>query len=102
MPTTPVLGDTTCKGCRRLMRNAPDGCTDEQSPYVIDGEVRWLDAIRYGDPRERWGSPPDPYCHDCGVALGNFHHWGCDMAQCPNCARPLLGCGCDMRADTED
>ena len=96
-----LLRDTTCKGCRRLMRNAPDGCTDERYPYVVDGEVQWLDAVRYGDPREFWGSPPEPDCIGCGVKLGRLHHWGCDRAACPNCEGPLLGCGCDMRAETE-
>jgi len=97
---TPVLADTVCVGCKRRIGSA-GSCTDDRYPYVVDGEVRWLDAIRYGDPRERWGSPPDPQCHDCGVALGELHHWGCDMAQCPNCDRQLLGCKCDMRSEAE-
>jgi len=95
-----VLGDTTCKGCRRLMRNA-ETCTDERYPYMLDGEVRWLEVLRYGDPREFWGSPPESDCTGCGVKLGALHHWLCDRATCPNCGTRLVDCGCDMRAETE-
>lgn len=33
-------------------------------------------------------------CGDCGVALGGFHHLGCDLEHCPSCRRHLLSCGC--------
>jgi hypothetical protein len=33
-------------------------------------------------------------CHDCAVTLGQFHHFGCDMEQCPRCEGQLLSCGC--------
>jgi hypothetical protein len=74
-----------------------DGCTDEGYPFVIDGAVQWLSAVPYGDDREEWGDrEPPERCHDCGVTVGEVHHWGCDMAQCPNCAQQFLGCECEM------
>ncbi len=72
-----------------------DRCTDAGYPFVIDGAVQWLSAIPYGDPREGDRLPPD-HCHDCGVTVGSVHHWGCDVAVCPNCDHQFLGCECHM------
>jgi hypothetical protein len=76
-----------------------DGCTDKAYPFATDGEVQWLSAVPYGDPREGWETysclPPER-CHDCACVVGEVHHWGCDMARCPNCEQQFLGCDCDM------
>jgi hypothetical protein len=106
-----VLGDTLCVACQHRMRDT-DACTDNGYPYVTDGEVQWLTAIPYGDPREDWADHEPPgagprscqlatHCHDCGVATGSTHHWGCDVARCPNCDQQLLGCQCEMRSENE-
>ena len=39
----------------------------------------------------RWKAMP---CGDCGVAVGAFHHLGCDMQECPRCSRQMMCCGC--------
>jgi len=31
-------------------------------------------------------------CHDCGVERGETHLKGCDVEQCPECRRQLIGC----------
>jgi len=98
--STPVLRGELCPGCKAPIEDQ-DGCQDTAYPYVIDGQVTWLEPLPYGNPLEDWGSPPDARCHDCGVALGHVHHWPCDYAKCPNCARQLLGCDCDMRSEAE-
>lgn len=91
-----VLADTTCVACERRMGDV-DSCTDEGYPFVIDGEIQWLSAIPYGDDREEWGNrEPPEHCHDCNVVVGEVHHWGCDMARCPNCDDQFFGCECDM------
>ena len=36
----------------------------------------------------------DHRCHDCGVALGGIHHYGCDMEECPRCKDQLAFCDC--------
>lgn len=43
--------------------------------------------------------PPEPECHDCGVAVGGFHHEGCDMERCPHDGGQAMGDGCDLIDD---
>ena len=43
-----------------------------------------------GKGRIPYGSEQPPtfsveVCHDCNVALGSFHHLGCDAEECPRC-----------------
>jgi hypothetical protein len=28
--------------------------------------------------------------HDCGVAKGELHIWGCDVERCPACGGPVI------------
>jgi hypothetical protein len=35
-----------------------------------------------------------PRCHDCNVAWGGLHHYGCDMEECPLCGGQLISCDC--------
>jgi hypothetical protein len=100
MSTPPVLSNVKCAGGKTPI-GTTDACTDTAYPYVIDGQVKWLAPLPYGNPLEDWGSPPDARCHDCGIRIGSVHHWGCDYAKCPNCGLQLLGCECDMRSEAE-
>lgn len=94
--SAPVLANETCVGCHQRI-GCTDQCIDQGYPFVIDDRVQWLTPIPYGDVREDWAGIPTPaHCHDCGVTVGHTHHWGCDMATCPNCAQQFLGCDCDM------
>ena len=35
-------------------------------------------------------------CHDCAVAEGEIHKFGCDMERCPFCGRQLISCDCHI------
>ena len=96
-----VLARVQCAGCHKPI-GTTDSCTDTAYPYVVDGQVRWLKPIPYG--QESWdeiGLTPPERCHDCGVVAGRIHHWHCDVADCPNFGQQLLGCDCDMRSEAE-
>ena len=34
-------------------------------------------------------------CRDCGVSLGEFHHPGCGVEECPNCGDRYVDCECE-------
>ena len=42
------------------------------------------------------GPPPPEQCHDCGVELGGFHGFGCDMERCPHDGSQALTCECEI------
>lgn len=62
-----------CDGCDQEMKTA-DSC-------ISDG----TEVETYGDQR----------CHDCNVAPGGTHHWGCDTERCTVCKGQLLVCACE-------
>ncbi len=33
-------------------------------------------------------------CPECGVAVGNHHHPGCDWEWCPKCNGQIITCSC--------
>ncbi len=37
-------------------------------------------------------------CVDCNVAVGGFHHPGCDQEKCPRCHGQIISCGCMLEA----
>lgn len=48
--------------------------------------------VRYGEENVDWEA--DKYeCHDCGVAKGQIHVFGCDVEECPVCGDQLISCG---------
>ena len=40
------------------------------------------------------GAYNDRECHDCGALVGEVHHPGCDMEECPRCADQYFICDC--------
>jgi len=72
--------DSRIKTCKTYkVVNFPDGTTMSPMPY----------------------NPPDTNieCHDCGIAAGGVHHFGCDMEICPRCGGQFLGCSCLVSED---
>ena len=83
-----ALGGAECKLCGQRMRKV-DGCTWE----YIESEGQLYKRIRYGDEDFQWA---DERCHDCACLPGHYHHFNCDVEQCPICGGQLIGCDCDF------
>ncbi len=56
--------------------------------------------INYGQERHA-DPPPSPTCRDCGAWIGQPHHPGCCIEQCPVCLGQLISCQCPRPADNE-
>lgn len=72
-----------CRDCQQDMLVA-DGCT-----YGI-----LIDARGNEYERERWEPLLDKRCPDCNANVGEYHHYGCDMEDCPRCGQQLIICDC--------
>jgi hypothetical protein len=85
-----------CLDCHQEMLEA-DGCTAR--PTMVLGGRTFVPVVHGAErafPRHFKGR-----CHDCGVAVGKRHHFGCDFEHCPRCARQIISCGCLDGVDTE-
>lgn len=83
-----ALGGAECELCGQRMRKV-DGCTWE----YIESKGRLHKRIKYGDEDFQWA---DERCHDCACLPGHYHHFNCDVEQCPICGGQLIGCDCDF------
>jgi hypothetical protein len=72
-----------CEDCNQSMSEGIS-CT---MPFILIENKR-LKRIPYRNPYKI------KYCHDCGVELGQIHHYGCDMERCPICKGQLFICPC--------
>lgn len=72
-----------CQDCNKGMSQG-QSCT---MPFILI-ENKKLARIPYKNPYKI------KYCHDCGVELGQIHHYGCDMERCPICKGQLFICEC--------
>jgi hypothetical protein len=87
-----------CEWCKSEM-NGSVTCIPE--PIETDSGI--FERVRYGKERDRYRIMPRGRPRgDCGVALGGFHHPGCDLEECPRCVGQLFTCGCYLDYDDED
>ena len=84
-----------------VVRWFPAEIVDAQFALTINVHGRPFDRIRRGSPEDLLGERDIP-CHDCSVAKGQLHAWGCDSERCPNCQGQLLSCGCDWEWEYAD
>lgn len=81
-----------CKFCHKDMSaDETRGCTGNEAITYADGET-YPTVSYFNEYRE---DEPDHHCHDCNVSVGQKHHPGCDMEECPRCHGQLISCGCD-------
>jgi hypothetical protein len=53
-----------------------------------------FELVRYGCEMDYWGVERGA-CHNCGVAKGELHVWGCDIERCLACGGQVIFCECD-------
>lgn len=83
----------TCRECGRAM--APGtGCTgsvDQDKRFVGPAQrLPYGHETRVCDIR----TSDTVTCVGCNVRLGQYHHGGCDIEECPICHGQLIACGC--------
>jgi hypothetical protein len=79
-----------CKDCGREMTKAA-GCTVAGFRLKSGGVIA---RIKYGTGDGRGAIHGAKRCHDCNVKIGELHHQGCDMEECPLCHGQLISCSC--------
>lgn len=78
-----------CHDCNQDIKPA-DGCVVDE--LTLDGAV----IARQPFGHEPFGEEASGRCGDCGVAPGNHHHLGCELARCPACSWQMISCGCQF------
>jgi hypothetical protein len=66
-----------------------DGCTMGE----IKIGSKWYRREAYGEA----GEDTDMPCGDCGTKAGHYHHFGCDLENCPKCGDQLAFCECNKK-----
>ena len=84
-----------CKFCNREMLET-DGCDCDPIPYA-GGES--LPRVPYGSEKRADWSVCGERCPDCNAKLGQPHHWGCDVEECPRCHHQLITCACTLEGE---
>lgn len=80
-----------CRYCHNEMTDPATISCSRDTIVFVDGQT--MAAVPY--LLEDSGRSANERCHDCSVAVGGYHHPGCDMERCPRCGdRQLFLCGC--------
>ena len=86
----------TCSACRQP-EEPLRGC--KASHVLIDG-VKYQ-RIKAGDEVLYAGADTsDDVTCSCNVGMGQYHHWDCDVEECPACHEEIDECGCSVELDS--
>lgn len=80
-----------CEICKKDMITS-HGCSVDT--ISIDGKI--YGRVKFGDEYENLKDEKteEHRCRDCGVKIGEYHHWKCGIEKCPVCNEQLIGCNC--------
>lgn len=80
-----------CEICKKDMITS-NGCSVDT--ISINGKI--YGRVKFGDEYEglKEEKPEELRCRDCGVKIGEYHHWKCGIEKCPVCNEQLIGCNC--------
>lgn len=90
-----LCGDGTTEGCVERLLVYNDGAEST-------GRTRRREPIPYGDEPMYDDWIPSTYCAQCGVAVGDYHHVGCELEICPRCGDQLGECDCQPGMTARD
>lgn len=76
-----------CESCKQPM--VPGGACAISHERM--GDLSVVERIKHGDEETMFIEGMDA-CPDCNVAVGAYHHPGCDREECPKCHRQAFGC----------
>lgn len=80
-----------CSWCHAEMRGAST-CTVD----ALHREGRRVELAPFRDRKK------SARCGSCGVAVGGWHHPGCDLQRCPLCRGQMCSCDCLFDEDEVD
>ena len=100
LPNSYYSNGVKCNFCNRVMVDrSVKTCAGNTFVEFPDGTK--MDSVKY-DLDISESERANHRCHDCGIAIGGYHHPGCDMEVCPKCGGQLISCGCLDNAITFD
>ena len=95
----------TCEYCKKDMMKVK-GCVESNFRYAngrTRSQVKFGDEVRAQFYQDTAGGNQKKVssirCHDCNCALGEIHHTGCDVEECPRCHGQLIMCDCELEDD---
>jgi hypothetical protein len=84
------------------------GCTSTKLVFLLGsnnlGHRETYERVPYGSETLYLNWDFSIPCHDCWVNVGEFHHPGCDVEECPKCHGQFLGggvCACFLEGKLE-
>lgn len=80
-----------------------DGCRERRLVYDVDDPSELDDVdpddmvkpFRYGEEPRFDDTEARGECPECNARVGEYHHPGCRIEQCPECEEQLQFCECE-------
>jgi hypothetical protein len=89
-----MLIDAKVKFCDFCFRVIHFGLPCDVKTFIFDNKE--YNRVKWGDERKLRDTelPKDQRCPICNVGIGDCHHHGCALEECPRCHSEFMFCGC--------